>query len=193
VNARANSGDHLALVRLAFSVAGTAGIRNRVATTGYNISSGVNVDQSVATSLTAPTSATSVDTGIITLPSCALPTGTDGDGYTVAHNLLLTNTGGGTCTTSSVTRIPLDYAAVLARYSFSAATGLLYDGDTDSVFLADVNGAGAPLLSVASIVHPLRAAPGATTRVVVGTVGANAGAFDVLSYRTRPRFLTATG
>lgn len=191
IDARDNMGQHLVLVEGTYSAGGSASIRNRVVTTGSNISSAVTVDQPVATAFTATTTKTVIDTGVVTLPSCSLPTGADGDTYNIAHNFRMSNAGGGTCTLAAI-RVPLDHGAVIVRRAFSAGTGLYYDGDTDTVFLADVDGIGEPL-GTAIVKRPLRVDAGAPTTLVFMATGTGSTLTDIFRYRTRRRFLTATG
>lgn len=194
VDARANAGRHLVLASGTFTKAGDASIRSRITTSGYNISSSVSVDQATPTEFTATTTKTTLDSGIVTLPSSAIPAGNEGDNYSVAHSLLMKNAGGGTWT-GAVTRVPLDFGAVIARRAFSAGTGIYYDGDTDTVFLAGYGGGfGQPILSDATVYAPLRLDPGAATAMVFRATGAGAESLaDALRYRIRRRFLTATG
>lgn len=194
VDARANAGRHLVLASGTFTNAGDASIRSRITTSGYNISSSVSVDQATPTEFTATTTKTTLDTGIVTLPSSAIPAGNEGDNYSVAHSLLMKNAGGGTWT-GAVTRVPLDFGAVIARRAFSAGTGIYYDGDTDTVFLAGYGGGfGQPILSDATVYAPLRLDPGAATAMVFRATGTGAESLaDAFRYRIRRRFLTATG
>ena len=193
MDARDNSGNHLVLIRLSFSTTGDASITNRVVTIGYQVSPMVTVDQKYPSTFAATTAQQTVETGEVTLPSCALPSGATGDGYSVDHNILIAKDSGGTATLYRVTRVPLDHGAVLARGTFAASAGILYDADTGMVFIADADGAGAPVAG-AVVKQPLRAAPDATTSVVVALTGSpSQDTFGAVQYRLRRRSLTATG
>jgi hypothetical protein len=192
-DARDNSGNYLSLIRLSFSTTGDASIWNRVRTYGYNVSSMVDADQKYPSAFAATIAQQTVETGEITLPSCALPAGATGDAYSILHAIFIAKASGGTATFYRVTRVPLDHGAVLARYPFVQGTGILYDADTGMVFLADADGAGAPVAG-AVVKQPLRAAPDAPTSVVVALTGSPAqDTFGLVQYRLRRRSLTATG
>ena len=192
-DARDNSGNYLSLIRLSFSTTGDASIWNRVRTYGYNVSSTVDADQKYPSAFAATIAQQTVETGEITLPSCALPAGATGDGYSILHAIFIAKASGGTATFYRVTRVPLDHGAVLARYPFVQGYGILYDADTGMVFLADADGAGATV-DGAVVKQPLRAAPDAPTSVVVALTGSPAqDTFGLVQYRLRRRSLTATG
>lgn len=92
-------------------------------------------------------------------------------------------------------RVPVDYAAIVYRETSPVQLGLYYDADTDTPYDADSDGIGPAMYDKCEIRAPLRAKPGVTNRVVVlaaNSSGATEGA-STLTYKTRPRFLTATG
>lgn len=91
-------------------------------------------------------------------------------------------------------RIPVDYAALAYRLSTSAAPALYYDGDTDVAYIADADGIGPAVLDKAEVIKPLRAKPGVSTTYVLATTHDDVAVGTAsVTYKTRARYLSATG
>ena len=91
-------------------------------------------------------------------------------------------------------RVPVDYAALAYRLATSAAPGLYYDGDTDVAYIADADGIGPAVLDKAEVIKPLRAKPGVSTTYVLATTHDDVAVGTAsVTYKTRARYLSATG
>lgn len=91
-------------------------------------------------------------------------------------------------------RVPVDYAALAYRLATSAAPALYYDGDTDVAYIADADGIGPAVLDKAEIIKPLRAKPGVSTTYVLATTHDDVAVGTAsVTYKTRARYLSATG
>lgn len=117
-------------------------------------------------------------------------------GFDSSNPILVSGSGGDYITLGSTFRIPVDYACVIYRDSLQVM-GLYYDADTDTPYDADADGIGAALYDKCEVRAPLRAKPGETNRVVVligqGIEDGTNYGVSALTYKTRPRYLTATG
>lgn len=92
-------------------------------------------------------------------------------------------------------RVPVDYAAIAYRRTTAAdAPALFYDGDTDTPYSANATGIGPAVFVECEVIRPLRAKPGvATTYVLATTHAANPVGTATVKYKTRARYLSATG
>lgn len=191
VSSRANAGRHLPLIHTSGSgIPSTTRVRSVAKTAGYNMTA----DKEVV-GLAAPSVAgNSIELLPVMLPPAAVPSASIVADITAAHNIEMTDDNAPTVTLKSTCRIPLDYAAVLSRVTLPANQGLVYDGDVDLPFIADIDGVGYTLAGVGDVIRPLRAIPNGITRFVYGLTGTFAiGTVGTLAYRTRPRYLTAMG
>lgn len=195
INALANKGRHLPLVYCESPsvVVSTMSVRSGVATLGYNIDGLAGLSEGLPR--VSDTQGMAVELREVTVPSSALPS-INGDSFVFAHYIDFMDDNLPWVALRNVQRIPLDYAAVAYRAVSAAGVGIVYDGDTDCVHTADTDGIGGSVLSATDIIRPLRAAPDAVTRIVYGITAPTysvAASLYTLAYRTRRRYLSATG
>lgn len=192
VNALANRGQHLTLAYAASTnpITDAMYIRNNVWTIGYNYATPLAV---YGLQRISPTLGLAVEAGRVNVPSSAIPEGINGASFTSTH--LLQFTGTGTVDLRKVQRIPLDYAALAFRTALAANKGIVYDGDTDTIHIGDADGISYAVMSGADVIRPLRAAPSGGTRIVYGLTATTytAASIGTIEYRTRARYLSATG
>lgn len=194
VNALANRGRHLPLAYTVTNVVTTTmGIRSALVTAGHAIASTTPV---TGLDRIADTQGRAVEILPITLPGTSIPENINGDSFATTHYLEFTDDNINNVNLTAVQRIPLDYAALAYRAVSTAGVGIVYDGDTGCVHVADADGIGGTALTAADVIRPLRAAPNAVTRFVYGvastTYPVNA-SITALAYRVRRRYLSAMG
>jgi len=192
LSSRYNAGRHAVIVYADPATTMPAGtsIRSYLRTSSYNMTSVRGLTgASVATSthpnqeLIAP----------VTLPAHGIPSTNIVADLNTTHYLELMRASGGSIKIAKLQRVPLHYAALAVESPSVVAEGFLYDGDDDCVYYADADGVG-PFADVFTVIKPLRAVPSGVTRYVYGFVTASVDpTLGTLQYRTRARYLSATG
>lgn len=193
INALANRGRYIPLILSSYlgSVASSTGIRSAVSTLGYNITA--TIPDVTGTNRTRDTQGQLVELPRITLPSAGIPESINGDSFTTKHHIEVINDNMYYFYMLAVYRIPVDYAAIAYRGALGEGEGIVYHGDTDTIHIADADGIGGSIMAAADIMRPLRAAPGAVTRMVFGHTAESSSGNTYIAYRVRPRYLTAAG
>lgn len=193
INALANRGRYIPILvaSIAGDVASSTGIRSAISTLGYAITAAT--PDVTGSNRTRDTQGALVELPRVTLPSAAIPESINGDSFATKHHIEVVDDNMYYLHLKALYRIPVDYAAVAYRGPLAAGKGIVYHGDTDTVHIADADGIGGSIMADADIIRPLRAAPGAVTRMVFGHTAQSSASNTHVSYRVRPRYLSATG
>lgn len=192
INSIANRGRHITVL-YSSGIATGMRVRSAISTAGYAITA--VIPDVIGRERTRDTQLMAIELPIVTIPGSAIPESINGTSFTTKHHIEGIDQYAESISFGTVQRIPVDYAAFAYRGDLPVDVGVVYSGETDTLHIADVDGIGGSIMAGADIMRPLRAAPGAVTRMVYGfTAEAYTTAYTTkLMYRVRPRYLTAAG